>query len=112
MLLLQFEDWDRSGFDRAARGAGLGLVLPGFLGHLQAREVGGLFATLLFDIINAARDRPALAAIEQRGFFSDEALIVGVETSLVKGAPAESIIGFNDFVEGLAFAFTHRDRVL
>ena len=70
------------------------------------------FAARLLDVVDAARDRPALGAVEQGGFLGDLALLVGFEGGEVEGAPAERLAGLDDFVKAFAFAFAQADGFL
>ena len=80
--------------------------------HPQRAGGGGHFAARFFQVVNAARDHAALGAIEHGGFLGDQALLVGFQAGVVKGAPAERIAGLDDFVKRLALAFAQPDGFL
>ena len=66
---------------------------------------------LIFLILSMPRETtPLLRAVEQGGFFGDQALVVEFQHSHVEGLPAERCGSFDDFVEGLAFGFPVFDR--
>ena len=70
------------------------------------------FASHLLDVVNPTRDGTALGAIEQGGFFSYLALLVGFKGGEVEGAPAERLAGFGDLVKALAFGFAEANAFL
>src|SRR5207237_5215745 len=78
---------------------------------LQIGEAGCGFAPFLFDVINTARRWATLAAVEQGTFFRNEPLLVSIQARLIEGAPAECVVGFDNFVESFAFALAHGDRI-
>src|SRR5215204_4741396 len=64
------------------------------------------------DPVDAARNDTLIGAIEQRGFFSDEAAFKEIEDSHVECLPSESRRGFDDFVERFTFGLSVFDGVL
>ena len=70
------------------------------------------FAARFLDVIDAARDRAAFGAIEQRGFFGDLALLVSFQRGMIERAPAERLARFDDFVKAFAFAFAQANAFL
>ena len=93
-----------------AAGVVLRVLLHRF--HAQGGDVRRAFAAGFLDVVDAARHRPALGAVEQGGFLGDGAVLVGLERGMIESAPAERLAGFDDFVEAFAFAFAQPDGFL
>ena len=58
-----------------------------------------MFAPGFLDLVDGAGDHPFLGAIEKRGLLGDGAMLVGVQAGLVEIAPAEGMVGLDDFVK-------------
>src|SRR6185369_17818006 len=72
----------------------------------QVRQVRRRLAPGEFDLIDAATDYTALAAVEQGRLFSDDPGFIGLQGGGIERAPAEGITGLGDFVEAFPFALS------
>src|SRR5687768_12451499 len=74
-------------------------------------RVRGLSFNLL-DLIDTASDNTLVSAIQQRGLFGDQSVVVKFEDRGVEGLPSEGRGRFDDFVERLSLGFAMFDGIL